>query len=112
MELWSRRKFFLTSLAGSAVASAGKLFGGRCERRRCGRSRRLDTGGTGERPLIISARMDCTRWARGWTSSRKVGIRWTRSLRRSLLLRTIRTTILLVTAGCLTKKGKWSWMPA
>src|SRR5882762_5675293 len=27
MELWSRRRFFLTSLAGSAVASAGKLFG-------------------------------------------------------------------------------------
>src|SRR6202521_2000659 len=27
MELWSRRKFFLTSLAGSAVAGAGKLFG-------------------------------------------------------------------------------------
>jgi N4-(beta-N-acetylglucosaminyl)-L-asparaginase len=27
MELWTRRKFFLTSLAGSAAASAGKLFG-------------------------------------------------------------------------------------
>src|SRR3984893_14750595 len=27
MELWSRRKFFLTSLASSAVAGAGKLFG-------------------------------------------------------------------------------------
>ena len=27
MELWSRRKFFLTSLAGSAIASANKLFG-------------------------------------------------------------------------------------
>src|SRR5216683_1593683 len=27
MELWSRRKFFLTSLIGSAVAGAGKLFG-------------------------------------------------------------------------------------
>jgi len=27
MELWTRRKFFLTSLASSAVASAGKLFG-------------------------------------------------------------------------------------
>jgi N4-(beta-N-acetylglucosaminyl)-L-asparaginase len=27
MELWSRRKFFLTSLAGSAAASASKLFG-------------------------------------------------------------------------------------
>jgi N4-(beta-N-acetylglucosaminyl)-L-asparaginase len=26
MQLWSRRKFFLTSLAGSAVAGAGKLF--------------------------------------------------------------------------------------
>src|SRR5260370_34608390 len=28
MELWSRRKFFLTSLAGSAGTSVGKLFGG------------------------------------------------------------------------------------
>jgi N4-(beta-N-acetylglucosaminyl)-L-asparaginase len=27
MEIWSRRKFFLTSLAGSAIASANKLFG-------------------------------------------------------------------------------------
>jgi N4-(beta-N-acetylglucosaminyl)-L-asparaginase len=27
MELWSRRKFFLTSLAGSALAGANKLFG-------------------------------------------------------------------------------------
>jgi N4-(beta-N-acetylglucosaminyl)-L-asparaginase len=27
MELWSRRKFFLTSLAGSAIASANKFFG-------------------------------------------------------------------------------------
>ncbi len=27
MELWSRRKFFLTSLAGSAIDSANKLFG-------------------------------------------------------------------------------------
>ncbi|WP_220089881.1 hypothetical protein, partial [Pseudomonas aeruginosa] len=27
MELWSRRKFFLASLAGSAIASANKLFG-------------------------------------------------------------------------------------
>src|SRR3984893_14925190 len=27
MERWSRRRFFLTSLAGSAIAGAGKLFG-------------------------------------------------------------------------------------
>jgi N4-(beta-N-acetylglucosaminyl)-L-asparaginase len=56
MELWSRRKFFLTSLAGSAIASAGKLFG-----------RTLPNGGDaaglatmapvvqGKRPLIISS---------------------------------------------------------
>src|SRR5882724_3906013 len=56
MELWSRRKFFLTSLAGSAVASAGKLFG-----------RTLPNGGDAaglagltpaaqaKRPLIISS---------------------------------------------------------
>src|SRR5260370_7161501 len=56
MELWSRRKFFLTSLAGSAVASAGKLFG-----------RTLPNGSEaptpaspapavqGKRPLIISS---------------------------------------------------------
>ena len=27
MDLWSRRKFFLTSLAGGAAAGANKLFG-------------------------------------------------------------------------------------
>src|SRR5258708_4639906 len=56
MDLWPRRKFFLTSLAGSAVASAGKLFG-----------RTLPNGSEaptpaspapaaqGKRPLIISS---------------------------------------------------------
>src|SRR5438034_9207716 len=56
MELWSRSKFFLTSLTGSVVASAGKLFGGT----------RSNGGGPtalsnlapvaqGKRPLIISS---------------------------------------------------------
>src|SRR5216684_3496003 len=56
MELWSRRKFFLVSLAGSAIAGAGKLFG-----------RTPSNGGgepslasvapaaQGKRPLIISS---------------------------------------------------------
>src|SRR5207253_185109 len=56
MELWSRRKFFLTSLVGSAVASAGRLF-----------ARALPNGSNvsalahlapaapGKRPLIISS---------------------------------------------------------
>jgi N4-(beta-N-acetylglucosaminyl)-L-asparaginase len=51
MKPWTRRKFFLTSLAGSAVASVGKLFGST-----------LATGVTlplaatqGKRPLIMSS---------------------------------------------------------
>jgi N4-(beta-N-acetylglucosaminyl)-L-asparaginase len=56
MELWSRRKFFLTSLAGSAVASAGKLLG----RTLPGNGDAPNLAGTapaaqGKRPLIISS---------------------------------------------------------
>src|ERR1700687_4477895 len=56
MELWSRRKFFLTSLAGSAVASAVKLFG----RSLPGGSdtptlASLAAAAQGKRPLIISS---------------------------------------------------------
>jgi len=43
MERWTRRKFFLTSLAGSALASAGKLLGAAA------------TPAQGTRPLIISS---------------------------------------------------------
>jgi len=52
MELWTRRKFFLTSLASSAVVSAGKLFGA---------GSTADAAVTpvaaaqGKRPLIISS---------------------------------------------------------
>src|SRR5207245_9375980 len=56
MELWSRRKFFLTSLAGSAVASVSKLFGG--TRSNGGGSPALEsisTAAQGKRPLIISS---------------------------------------------------------
>jgi N4-(beta-N-acetylglucosaminyl)-L-asparaginase len=57
MELWSRRKFFLSSLAGSAVASAGKLFGRALPND--SDSRPLTTvtpAAEGKRPLIISSR--------------------------------------------------------
>src|SRR5436189_2436824 len=56
MELWSRRKFFLTSLTGSVVASAGKLFGG--TRSNGGGPTALSNlapGAQGKRPLIISS---------------------------------------------------------
>src|SRR3981189_1153636 len=56
MELWSRRKFFLTSLAGSAVASAGKLFGGsRANGSDAPAFASLAPVAQGKRPLIISS---------------------------------------------------------
>ena len=60
MELWSRRKFFFTSLAGSAVASAGKLFGRTPETGAAfGELKALSEGAAqatqGKRPLIISS---------------------------------------------------------
>ena len=56
MELWSRRKFFLTSLAGSAIASAGKLFG-RTLPNGSGSTAlpNLAAATQGKRPLIISS---------------------------------------------------------
>src|SRR5438046_8421814 len=56
MELWSRRKFFLTSLTGSVVASAGKLFGG-TRSKGCGPTAlsSLSPVAQGKRPLIISS---------------------------------------------------------
>src|SRR5213594_4570364 len=55
MELWSRRKFFLTSLAGSAVASAGKLFGGARSNGSPAALSDLAPAAQGKRPLIISS---------------------------------------------------------
>jgi N4-(beta-N-acetylglucosaminyl)-L-asparaginase len=56
MELWSRRKFFLTSFAGSLVAGAGKLFG-RTPPASSGDARLGSTAvpAAGKRPLIISS---------------------------------------------------------
>ena len=58
MDLWTRRKFFLTSLAGSAVASATRLFGASPPAN--GRAAVSDTprppvAAQGKRPLIISS---------------------------------------------------------
>jgi N4-(beta-N-acetylglucosaminyl)-L-asparaginase len=64
MELWSRRKFFLTSLAGSAVASVGKVFGATASRDNGSEANRnarpfdASSGAqnkSGKRPLIISS---------------------------------------------------------
>jgi N4-(beta-N-acetylglucosaminyl)-L-asparaginase len=59
MEIWSRRRFFLTSLAGSAVAGAGKLFAGTKKDPSAISERTLDPRSAaapgGKRPVIVSS---------------------------------------------------------
>ncbi|MDQ1406734.1 MAG: N4-(beta-N-acetylglucosaminyl)-L-asparaginase [Acidobacteriaceae bacterium] len=57
MEMWSRRKFFLTSLAGSAIASANKLFGRAMDPLNVANPlpTAAETAAQGKRPLIISS---------------------------------------------------------
>jgi len=56
MELWTRRKFFLTSLAGSAVAGAGRLFGRTPETENSAEApARMIPAPPVKRPLIISS---------------------------------------------------------
>jgi N4-(beta-N-acetylglucosaminyl)-L-asparaginase len=57
MELWSRRKFFLTSLAGSAIAGVGKFFGSTPPGNSSGASALANPAAAtqGKRPLIISS---------------------------------------------------------
>jgi len=52
MQLWSRRKFFLTSLASSAVAGVGKLFGAASP---VHAEVATPVATSGKRPLIISS---------------------------------------------------------
>src|SRR2546423_10814514 len=56
MELWSRRKFFLTSLAGSAIASVSNVFGRSAPSVPAARNGATSTAAaSGKRPLIISS---------------------------------------------------------
>src|SRR5256884_2897792 len=56
MELWSRRKFFLTSLAGSALAGTNKLFGRPPSNEDTELAlATLAAPAPGQRPLIISS---------------------------------------------------------
>src|SRR5262249_12226884 len=56
MELWSRRKFFLTSLAGSGIAGPKKLFGDTPSNGNAALPlSNLAPPAAGKRPLIISS---------------------------------------------------------
>ena len=75
MELWSRRKFFLTSLAGSAIASAGKLFGATPGTAGNGLSEAVAQGSSakGKRPVIISSANGVHALEKGMTILKKGG---------------------------------------
>jgi N4-(beta-N-acetylglucosaminyl)-L-asparaginase len=75
MDLWSRRKFFLASLAGSAAVSAHKLFG-RYTNTAAGATPFSPNGGNaaqGKRPLIISSANGLHALDRGMDILRKGG---------------------------------------
>lgn len=76
MELWSRRKFFLTSLAGSAVAGANKLFGSTLPEKKNGfesGSLAQGTQGKSKRPVIISSANGVNALEKGMTILKKGG---------------------------------------
>lgn len=75
MELWSRRKFFLTSLAGSAIASAGKLFGTTpvAEKNGLARDAAQANSAKGQRPTIISSANGVNALAKGMEILHKGG---------------------------------------
>jgi len=55
MEIWSRRKFFLASLAGSVAASAGKMFGRTGTAEGAALTSVAARPAAGTRPIIISS---------------------------------------------------------
>src|SRR6267154_862525 len=73
MELWSRRKFFLTSLAGSAAASVNNLFGRTTGAAGAGHGISAATPAQGKRPLIISSANGVNALGRGMEILRKGG---------------------------------------
>jgi N4-(beta-N-acetylglucosaminyl)-L-asparaginase len=73
MDLWSRRKFFLTSLAGSAAASVNNLFGRTTGAAGAGHGISSATPAPGKRPLIISSANGVNALGRGMEILRKGG---------------------------------------
>jgi len=73
MELWSRRKFFLTSLAGSAAASVNNLFGRTTGAAGAGKGISAATPALGKRPLIISSANGVNALGRGMEILKKGG---------------------------------------
>jgi N4-(beta-N-acetylglucosaminyl)-L-asparaginase len=74
MSLWSRRKFFLTSLVGSAAAGVTNLFGRATPAAAAGNGSRPATpAAQGKRPLIISSANGVNALGRGMDILKKGG---------------------------------------
>src|SRR5712692_2561277 len=73
MSLWSRRKFFLTSLAGSAAAGVTNLFGRATPAAANNGARPVSPAAQGKRPLIISSANGVDALGRGMDILKKDG---------------------------------------
>jgi N4-(beta-N-acetylglucosaminyl)-L-asparaginase len=73
MELWSRRKFFLTSLAGSAAAGVSNLFGRTPAVAAGGNGALSAPAAQGKRPMIISSANGVNALGRGMEILKKGG---------------------------------------
>jgi N4-(beta-N-acetylglucosaminyl)-L-asparaginase len=73
MSLWSRRKFFLTSLAGSAAAGVANLFHGETPAAASDTARAVTPPAQGKRPIIISSANGVNALGRGMDILKKGG---------------------------------------
>jgi N4-(beta-N-acetylglucosaminyl)-L-asparaginase len=73
MQLWSRRKFFLTSLAGSAAASVNNLFGRTPSVGESNGASAATPPAQGKRPMIISSANGVNALGRGMEILKKGG---------------------------------------
>src|SRR5258708_11854851 len=73
MGLWSRRKFFLTSLAGSAAAGVGNLFERPTLAAASNGGRAVTPAAQGKRPVIISSANGVNALGRGMDILKKGG---------------------------------------
>lgn len=73
MGLWSRRKFFLTSLAGSAAAGVSNLFGRATPEAASNGAHGVTPAAQGRRPLIISSANGVNALGRGMDILKKGG---------------------------------------
>ena len=113
MELWSRRKFFLTSLAGSAVAGAGKLFGAsHSNGSDPAAPANLAPAAQGKRPLIISSANGLHALGAGMDILKKGGDTLDAVVAAVTIVEDDPNDDSVGYGGLPTKRGKWSSMPA